>query len=289
MKRWLFIVAVLGFVAIVASCGSSQEEEPTLVIGAIPDQQVSQLQRRFDLFTDYIEQEVGIQAEYNPSSNYAALVTAFERGEVHLAWFGGLTGVQARLAVPGAQAIAQRPRDQSFRSVIIVGADSGIETLEDLRGKRVTFGSESSTSGHLMPRYYLEQNDINPDEDFDGGANYSGSHDRTWKLVESGSYHAGLLSEAVWERAVDEGQVDQDQVRVLGRTHEYPNYHWTIHPEVDERFGESTSRRIREALLAMDDDQRQVLDLFAAEEFIPTSNDEYEMIRQTGQDVGVFR
>jgi phosphonate transport system substrate-binding protein len=143
---------MLGYVTILASCGSPQEEEPTLVIGAIPDQQVSQLQRRIDLFTEYIEQEVGVQAEYNPSSDYAALVTAFKRGEVHLAWFGGLTGVQARLAVPEAQAIAQRPRDQTFRSVLVVGEDSGIETLDDLKGKRVTFGSESSTSGHLMPR-----------------------------------------------------------------------------------------------------------------------------------------
>ena len=123
-----------------------------LKIGAIPDQNASDLNRSLSQLAKYITEETGIQAEYVPSVDYAALVTAFERGEIDLAWFGGLTGVQARNMVPEAEAIAQRPLDEEFHSVFIAGADTGIESLEDLKGKSFTFGSESSTSGHLMPR-----------------------------------------------------------------------------------------------------------------------------------------
>ena len=182
--------------------------EEVFKIGAIPDQDAAEMNRSLSKLADYLSEKTDLKVEYVPSVDYAALVTAFERGDIQLAWFGGLTGVQARNVAPGSEAIAQRPMDEEFHSVFIAGADTNINSLADLKGKSFTFGSESSTSGHLMPRYFLMEEGINPEKDFDGQPNYSGSHDKTYKLIESGSFEAGALNISVWDAAVAEKKVD---------------------------------------------------------------------------------
>ena len=147
-------------------------EQPTLVIGGIPDQELTLLEERFNGIADLLSEEVGIPVRYQPSTDYAALVTAFANGDVTLGWFGGLTGVQARLETPGAHAVAQRPIDRRFRSVFIAGTGVDAGDPADLAGTRFTFGSESSTSGHLMPRSFLGEAGIDPDTDFDGPPGY---------------------------------------------------------------------------------------------------------------------
>ena len=184
----LFLAPALMAVALTAACGGDGGSSgKTLYISAIPDQNASTLARRFDSFSEYLGQQLGVNVKYVRSVDYAASVTGFKNGDIHLGWFGGLTGVQARLAVPGSQAIAQRPRDEKFHSKFIVRADLGVDELPGLKGLTFTFGSESSTSGHLMPRYFLVQAGIDPDRDFKGKPGFSGSHDKTWKLVESGT------------------------------------------------------------------------------------------------------
>ncbi len=292
----MMVVLVLGMLAGCGSesekteggSGSGAENAPVFKIGAIPDQDVSELNRRFEEFADYLAKETGLKVEYVPSQDYAALVTAFKRGEVQLGWFGGLTGVQARNAVPESEAIAQRPSDEEFHSVFIAGKDLGITSLEDLKGKRFTFGSESSTSGHLMPRHFLNEAGIQPDEDFDGDANYSGSHDKTWKLVESGAYQAGVLNEKVWDAAVDEKKVDLEKVEAFYTTPAYYDYNWTIN-DVDETFGEGAKEKVKEALLSMDEDQREILELFQTESFIETKNENYKEIEEVAKQVGIVK
>ena len=264
------------------------EEKPVFKIGAIPDQNVSELNRRFDELADYISDKTGLEVEYVPSQDYAALVTAFKRGEIHLGWFGGLTGVQARDAVPGAEAIAQRPSDEKFHSVFITQKDLDIEKLADLKGVSFTFGSESSTSGHLMPRYFLMEAGINPEEDFDGMTNYSGSHDKTWKLVESGAYQAGVLNENVWNSAVEEKKVDLNKVKVFYTTEPYYDYNWTIN-RVDEVFGEGTKAKVKEALLSMTQEQHNILELFHTDSFIETKNENYQAIKEVAKEVGIIK
>ena len=211
-------------------------------IGAIPDQNAAEMNRSLSKLADYLSEKTDLKVEYVPSVDYAALVTAFERGEIQLAWFGGLTGVQARNVVPEAEAIAQRPMDEEFHSVFIAGADTNINSLEDLKGKSFTFGSESSTSGHLMPRYYLMEAGINPEQDFDGQPNYSGSHDKTYKLIESGSFKAGALNISVWDAAVAEKKVDTSKVKVFYTTPSYYDYHWTINT-VDENLAKEQNKK----------------------------------------------
>lgn len=230
-----------------------------------------------------------MDVEYASSIDCSAVVTAFEHGAIHLAWFGGLTGVQARRVVSGAQAIAQRPRDAEFLSVFIVQSDIPAQGLRDLKSLTFTFGSESSSSGHLMPRHFLLQAGVDPERDFNGLPSFSGSHDRTWKLVGSGAYQAGALNEAVWARALEEGKVDLSRVRVLEVTPPYYGYNWTLRPNLDETFGPGFSDEVREALLGMgrDPGQLKILEAFSTDSFVETSNDNYKAIEEIAMQLGM--
>ena len=303
MKKLLSLSLTVLFLLFLAACGNTDDEakdtaendktteetKEIFKIGAIPDQNASDLNRSLSQLAEHITEETGLQAEYVPSVDYAALVTAFERGEIDLAWFGGLTGVQARNVVPEAEAIAQRPLDEEFHSVFIAGADTGIESLEDLKGKSFTFGSESSTSGHLMPRFFLNEAGIKPETDFNGEPNYSGSHDKTYKLVESGSFQAGALNVSVWESAVAEKKVDTSKVKVFYTTPSYYDYNWTIN-KVDEKFGEGTKQKITDTILGVNStNQPEIMELFQSENFIETKNENYKAIEDVAKELGIIK
>lgn len=289
----LTLLPVLAVVVAACSAGADVGDEPEpIVVGGIPDQNVQVLEERFGGIAQALTERVGIPFEYRPSTSYVAVVTAFQNDNVLLGWFGGLTGLQARSAVPGAEAVAQRPIDTEFQSVFIVNGGVEAETLRDLAGLTFTFGSESSTSGHLMPRFFLREQGIDPAEDFRGQPGFSGSHDKTWKLVESGSFQAGALNAAVWESAVEAGDVDTSQVRALETTPAYFDYHWVVHPGIDDRYGEGTTQRIVEALRSLSPDEGEevarTLELFDTEQFIPTDNDNYAQIEQVARDLGLI-
>lgn len=270
----------------------SSQGAPVLVIGGIPDQDLSLLEERFGRVADYLATELGIPVEYRATVSYVALVTGFEHGDVDLAWFGGLTSVQARQLVPGSSAIAQRPRDADFRSVFIVRSGLGdVLAIEDLRGRSFTFGSESSTSGHLMPRFFLSRAGLRPDNDFRGRPSYSGSHDKTWQLVEAGAFDAGVLSQTVWQRAVDSGEVDTNTVSALAVTESYFNYNWLAHGSLDETFGDGTTERIRDAFLALtaaDEDDAKILELFHTDRFVATNNINYADLDAIARRLGLL-
>lgn len=287
------LAGLVGLVALLAACGSGDEaateETPTLRIGGIPDQDRSFLEERFGAIADYLSEEVGIPVAYQPSTDYTAVVTAFHNGDVQLGWFGGFTGVQARADVAGAEAIAQRARDAEFHSVFIAAPDLGAESLSDLAGHSFTFGSESSTSGHLMPRHYLREVGIAADEDFTT-VGYSGSHDTTAQQVAAGSFDAGALNATVWDSLVEEGEINPDRVEVVERVGPYYDYNWTAHPGIDDVYGEGTIDEIRQALTSMHeaDGGGEILAMFEARRFIPTENENYDTLAQIARDLDML-
>jgi phosphonate transport system substrate-binding protein len=262
-------------------------------ISAIPDQDVSVLNRQFGAMAKYLSEATGLRVEYVPMVDYASLITAFERGDIQLGWFGGLTGVQAQAAVPGTEAIAQRPRDAEFHSKFIVREGlNDVTELVDLAGLSFTFGSESSTSGHLMPRFFLKEAGIDPEQDFRGLPNYSGSHDKTIALVEAGAFDAGALNEAVWDARVRDGEVDTTKVREFFTTPAYYDYHWAIRPDVDEIYGAGAKEAVSAAILGMDasdPEQQALLDLAQTDRYIPTENANYDTIRAVAEELGILR
>lgn len=269
------------------SFGCFSSEEDIFYVAGIPDQNVGELTRQYDRFTEKLGEELGVTVRYVPTIDYAATVLAFARGDVHLAWFGGLTGVQARLLVPGSMAIAQRARDAEFHSVFIHNTGVEVKKLSDLEGLRFSFGDENSTSGHLMPRHFLSEVGINADAYFDGPPMYSGSHDKTWLLVQGGGAQAGALSEAVWEKALEQGRVDSAKVRVFFTTPPYFDYNWTAHPDADDLFGEGFIERVESAITSLNDPE--ILRLFSADSFIKSSNSNYRQIEDIARSLDIVR
>ena len=282
-KRTGLFLTLFTILILATACGG--DDGPVLRVGGIPDQDASRLARRYDQFSDYLSNRLGVKVEYVPATDYAAVVTAFVRGDVQLAFFGGFTGYQARLSDPGSEAIAQREQDAKFTSDFIVGPSASAQSLEELKSVAgeitFTFGSESSTSGHLMPRFFMEEIGLDPDTDFKTVPNYSGSHDLTWRLVESGAFNAGVLNHDVWQRAVDEHLVDTDKVRELERSPEYFDYNWTVRADLDEEFRVGFKDEIQAALLEMDENgQDEILELFSTSRFIESNNANYRELEQ---------
>ena len=287
-----------GLLASAALVAVPLHAQPVLRIGAIPDQNPEKLNRLYGVLADELGARLKVPVRYLPVSNYAAAVSAFRTGSLDLVWFGGLTGVQARLQTPGARVLAQRDIDAKFTSVFIASGASGLKPFTDasqlrqLSGKRFTFGSESSTSGRLMPQYFMGRNGVKTTDLAGGRPGFSGSHDATLALVQSGAYEAGALNEQVWQSNLKAGKVDTARVKVIWRTPPYADYHWLARPGLDKRFGEGFTNRIRQTLLNLTPEQPRsavIMDLFGAKTFIPAEVSNYDRIEAVGRQLGKIR
>ncbi len=306
IKKLAVFTAVLSLVA----CGISEApatkvekptvdksavEKPTFVFTAIPDADESRLQQRFNKVAVYLSEKLNVDVKYIPVKSYAAAVTAFRNDQVQLAWFGGLSGVRARALVPGSEAIAQGFEDQSFKSYIIAHHATGLKANADLseaftgintQDMTFTFGSKGSTSGRLMPEFYLrEEFKAAPSETF-ARIGFSGDHSRTIAQVQSGAYQVGAVNFKVWEKELESGKIDTNKVSVIWTTPTYPDYQWTIRNDVDQRFGADFKQLVRTTLLEMND--ADLLASFPRQSFIPASNDDYAPIENTARAIGLI-
>ncbi|MEZ5372410.1 MAG: putative selenate ABC transporter substrate-binding protein [Microthrixaceae bacterium] len=279
--------------------GGEGELTGSITIGAIPDQDPEVLQRQFDDVSAYLEEQLpGIDVEYVPVTDYDGALAGFTTGDLDLVWFGGLTGVQAQEAVDGSVPIAQRDIDEKFTSVFIAAPDSDLGEIDDvdglseIAGHSLTFGSESSTSGRLMPQYFLDQAGVDVEEDLKGQPGFSGSHDATIELVTAGTYEVGALNSQVWDSAAEDGTLDDSKVVEIFRTPEYYDYHWVAQPDLDAEHGDGFTEALTQAFLGIDGstpEQERILEAFGAEGFIPTEASNYEAIREVGEKIGVLR
>ncbi|KPK15282.1 MAG: putative selenate ABC transporter substrate-binding protein [Betaproteobacteria bacterium] len=258
-----------------------------LRISAIPDENPTELQRKFSKVAAYLEKEVGVKIQYTAVTDYAAVVEALAAKKIDMAWLGGFTFVQARLRTGNAIPIVQRAEDEKFTSKFIASATSGIKGLSDLKGKNFTFGSVSSTSGHLMPRYFLLQNKIDPEKDFRRVA-FSGAHDATALQVESGRVDAGALNASVWEKLVREKKVDTGKVKVIWTTPPYYDYNWTVRGDLDPAI----VKKLTAAFLKLDarnPAHKELLDLQRASKFVPTRPENYKGIEEAARSAGLLK
>ena len=285
----LKFLAALCAALLLSACNEPQTE--TFTFTAIPDQDESQLEKRFGGVALYLEEQLGVPVKYVPVKSYAAAVTAFRNNEVQMAWFGGLSGVQARRLVPGSQAIAQGLEDPDFKSYFIANASTGLSPSETLTEAFVeqpsfTFGSKGSTSGRLMPEFYLRETFNQSPEQLFEKVGFSGDHSATIALVQSGAYATGAVNYKVWERELEEGKIDTDKVQVIWETPGYPDYHWTVRGDLNDSFGDGFTQRVTDALLAIDDPV--LLNAFPREKFIPASNDDFAPIEETAEAIGLL-
>ena len=259
----------------------------TLRVTAIPDESPTELARKAGPLVKYLEQKMGMKVEYVPVTDYAAAVEALANQQADLVWFGGFTFVQA-LVRSGGKAIplVQREEDAKFRSVFIT-TDDRIKTLADLKGKTLSFGSTSSTSGHLMPRSFLLAANVDPDKDLKRVA-YSGAHDATVAAVASGKVDAGALNVSVWEKLVEDKKVDPAKVRVFFTTPTYFDYNWTVHADMPAAQRERLSRAFLD-LSPATPEGRDILALQRATRFIPTQAANYKGIETAARSAGLLK
>ncbi|MEB3361612.1 MAG: putative selenate ABC transporter substrate-binding protein [Synechococcaceae cyanobacterium] len=274
------------------------QSQPVLRISAIPDQSPEKLNRLYPLVANELGRQLGVKVKYVPMVDYTAAVTAFRTGDLDLVWFGGLTGVQARLQKPGSRVLAQRDIDVAFHSIFIANRQSGLQPVSSskgltaLKGRRFTFGSENSTSGRLMPQYFLAQAGVKL-SDFAGGApGFSGSHDATIALVQSGTYDAGVVNEQVWRASLHNGKASRAKLIQIWKSPGYQDYHWISQGDLDRRFGKGFTDRLKQSILGWrpsNPQQKQILGLFGAQQFTNADPGAYSQIEQVGRQIGKIR
>ncbi|WP_299811264.1 putative selenate ABC transporter substrate-binding protein [uncultured Shewanella sp.] len=261
----------------------------TFTFTAIPDEDESQLRTRFEKVAVYLEEKLGVEVKYVPVKSYSAAVTAFRNNQVQLAWFGGLSGVQARRLVPGSEAIAQGYEDQFFKSYFIAHSSAEIipsDSFPNLNGYTFTYGSKNSTSGRLMPQFFIERNLGKNSKDIFKRIGYSGDHSRTIAQVQAGVYEVGAVNYKVWETALANGKIDLNKVSVIWESPAYPDYQWTIRGDVDAEFGAGFSEKVTAALIGMKDPE--LLESFPRQSFVPADNRDYEAIEYVAKTIGLI-
>ncbi|MGV8891459.1 MAG: putative selenate ABC transporter substrate-binding protein [Burkholderiaceae bacterium] len=268
------------------SIGLSQAQQ-VLRVSAIPDEAPTELQRKFKPLGDYLEKKLDMKVEFTPVTDYATSVESLINNKLDMVWFGGFTFIQAKVrsnnqVVP----LVQRAEDEKFKSVFIT-TDKDITKLEDLKGKTFAFGSESSTSGHLMPRSYLLAAKINPDTDLKRIA-FSGAHDATVAAVSGGKVDAGALNISVWEKLVAAGKVDTKVVHVFYTTPGYYDYNWSVRADMNP----VVRKKLTDAFLALDAKNpadKKILDLQRASKFIPAKAENYAAIEAAARSAGLLK
>lgn len=277
--RGLMTCALLTF-------GAITHAQQVFRVTAIPDESPTELARKAVPLMKYLESKLGMKVEYTPVTDYAASVEALVNKKVDMAWFGGFTFVQAHHRSGGRVIpVVQRTEDEKFKSVFIT-SDPAIKTLADLKGKDVSFGSQSSTSGHLMPRAFLLEAKVDPDKDFKRVA-YSGAHDATIAAVASGKVQAGALNISVWDKFVADKKVDADKVKVFYTTPAYYDYNWTVHADMPVAIRE----KLTKALLDLSRDTaegKEILELQRATKFVPSKVENYKGIEAAAKSAGLL-
>ncbi|WP_342623226.1 putative selenate ABC transporter substrate-binding protein [Pseudomonas alkylphenolica] len=270
------------FAGLVLSCSSLlAQAADTLKVSAIPDEAPTELLRKFKPLGEYLEQKLGMKVEFVPVADYPAVVEALATDRLDMAWLGGFTFVQVHLKSPSATPLVQREQDAKFTSKFIT-ANPEIKSLADLKGKTFAFGSISSTSGSLMPRYFMLKDDNIKPESYFSRVAYSGAHDATAAWVQAGKVDAGVLNASVWDKLVASGKVDTSKVKVFATTPSYYDYNWTVRGSLDPALKE----KIKQAFLSLDPANpadKAILDLQAASRFIETSPDNYKGIEEAAR------
>lgn len=269
---------------------SSLSFADTFNFTAIPDEDSARLVERFNKVATYLSGQLKVNVNYIPVKSYSASVTAFKNNQVQLAWFGGLSGVKARRAVPGSKAIAQGVEDQAFVTYFIANTRTNLTYSdnfpEGLKGKTFTFGSKGSTSGRLMPEFYIRDRFKSAPRSVFRRVGFSGNHSKTIALVQAGSYEAGAVNYKVWENELKAGKIDISKIQIIWKTPRYVDYNWSIRGDVEKKFGAGFIKKVQNVLIRMTD--RKLLDSFPRKAFIAANNKMYRPILETGVSIGIF-
>ena len=297
-RKSLLMAGAMGAGLLLTSCGEKEEASDgealgtKLVVSAIPDENTTEQAARFKALSEYLNEKLDIEVEFTTSADYPASVQRFANGEIHMAWFGGVTGVQAREKVPGARAIAQGDVDPEYVSYFIANKDTGLTKSDkfptEIKDMSFTFGSKSSTSGRVMPTFFLEkETGQKVDEFFSKDFQFQAGHDLTAKAVASGSVQVGVLSYKKYDSMVKEDPSLAENAPIIWITPKYADYNLTVHPDLEKMFGEGFIDKLQKALVECED--KQVLAAFNRDKLIPAKNEDFDGIKKVAEAYNLLR
>jgi phosphonate transport system substrate-binding protein len=270
-----FFAALIG-VALTLGLGhaalAAETDPAVLKVALLPDENASELIKRNQPLKDYLEAKLSKKIELIVTTEYSSMIEAMHFGRIDVAYFGPLSYVLAKsksdIEPFAAMVEGGKP---TYRSILIANANSGVNAIADIRGKKMVFGDPASTSSHLIPKAMLEDAGLKADQDYQ--QNFVGAHDAVAANVANGNADAGGLSEVIWNTLVERKLIDPAKVKVLGYSKEYPQYPWTMRSDLNPDL----KNNIRNAFLTLHDPV--VLKNFKAEGFAPITDKDYDIIR----------
>lgn len=260
-------------------------EKKVLRVGLVPNQAPDEMKAKYDPFKKYLSEKLDMEIEFFVASNYAGVVEAMASDKLDMAYFGGLTYVQAkkRAAVhPIVTDIDSETKTTKYYSLIITPADSQIKQLSDLKGKTFAFGDVSSTSGSLYPRYMLDKAGLKVPDDF-ANVIYTGKHDATALAVENGKVDAGGLEGRILNKLIKDGKIDKNKIRILAKSDPIEGYPWVVSDKLDKNL----ENKIVDAFLSMSD--KALLKLMKAERFEKVTAENYKYIEEQASRLGLLK
>jgi phosphonate transport system substrate-binding protein len=264
-----------------ASAGRASELA-ALRVSMIPSTDPGKLLRESEPLVGFLKNKTGRDVTFTVPTNYASVVEALANDQVDIAYLGGFTYVQASRRA-GVVPLVQRDRDQRFHSLFITSAQSAIVGLADLKGHSFAFGDVNSTSGHLMPEYFMRRAGVDPA--VIAKATYTGGHDATALAVANGRIDAGALDEAVFERMTKEGKIDASKVRVFFTTPPFFDYVWAARKGLDHGVREAFTA----AFLGLSSQDAPLLDVLQAKAYVRADDRSYDPLRQAATEAGLLR
>ncbi len=301
--KQLLMSAALGstFIFGLSSCGdkktdetSASSDKKTFVITAIPDEKISDQEIKYQALADYLSKKLDVEVKLSVSKNYEAAVIRFANNEIQLVWFGGVTGAQARAKVEGAVAIAQGIADPKYKSYFIAHKDTGLEKSDEfpkgIADMTFTFGSASSTSGRVMPTWFIKQaTGQNPDDFFTKDVQFrkTGGHVATAEAVQAGTIQVGTLSYKTYDKLVSQGKIDPSVAKIIWETPSYADYNFTAHPSLNETFGEGFVEKLQNALIECDDEKS--LAAINRKGIIKAKNSDFDGIVKVCKELGFLK
>src|SRR5438445_8163964 len=267
-----------------ASCKSADPAQP-LRVSMIPTTDPGKATREMQPLVDHLARSTGGEVQMTIPTNYAAVVEALLNDQVDIAHLGGFTYVQASKRA-GVKPLVQRERDREFHSLFITQAGSPIKSLADLKGRSFAFGDVNSTSGHLMPEYFMRRNGV--DREVIAKAIYTGGHDATLLAVVNGKVDAGALDEAVFQRMVKDGKLDPAKAAVFYTTPPFFDYVWAARKGLDPKLVDSFANAFLN-LNANNPEQKSILEFLRATKYVRARDDDYDRLRQAAKDAGLLK
>src|SRR5271166_1336681 len=285
MEKKAFGFAVVLLLVAVGCSGRGGAPESTLRLAMIPSTDPGKIVRDSQPLVKYLEKETGSRIELVVPTNYAAVVEAIANDRVDIAYLGGFTFVQASRRA-GVRPLVQRERDQNFHSVFITQPKSGINALADLKGHSFAFGDVNSTSGHLMPAYYMRAANVDPG--VLTKALYTGGHDATALAVANKKVDAGAMDELVFGNMMKAGKITSDQVKVFYTTPAFFDYVWAARKGLDPKLSDAFAAAFLK-LDASKPDDKVLLDLLNATKYVRAEDSSYDRLRQAGREEGLLK